>query len=79
MEIKVLGSGCSKCASVEKVIRQACEELNLNANIVGEHDMMKIMNYNVMSTPAVVINEKVVSSGKVLTLSQAKALLELYC
>ena len=79
MEIKVLGSGCSKCASVEKVIRQACEELNLAANIIGEHDMIKIMNYNVMSTPAVVINEKVVSSGKVLTLSQAKTLLEPYC
>ncbi len=65
MEIKVLGTGCSSCkalyASVEKVIK----EMNLDAVLVKEEDLEKIMSYNVMSLPALVIDEKVVAKGRI--------------
>ena len=65
MEIKVLGTGCSSCkalyASVEKVVK----EMNLDATLVKEEDLEKIMSYNVMSLPALVIDEKVVAKGRI--------------
>ena len=75
MEIKVLGTGCAKCRSLEKVTRKAAKELKLNASIEKVEDIQKIMEYAVMRTPALVINEKVVLSGQVPKLSQIKELL----
>jgi len=75
MEIKVLGTGCAKCKSLEKVTRQAVEELNLDASIEKVDDIQKIMEYAVMRTPALVINEKVVMSGQLPKVSELKELL----
>ena len=75
MEIKVLGTGCAKCKSLEKVTRKAVEELNLNASVEKVEDIQKIMEYAVMRTPALVINEKVVLSGQLPKISQVKEIL----
>ncbi len=75
MEIKVLGTGCAKCKSLEKVTRKAVEELNLDATVEKVEDIQKIMEYAVMRTPALVIDEKVVLSGQVPKVSALKELL----
>ena len=75
MEIKVLGTGCAKCKSLEKVTRKAVEELNLDASVEKVEDIQKIMEYAVMRTPALVINEKVVMSGQLPKISELKELL----
>lgn len=64
MEIKVLGTGCAKCKTLERVTKEAVEELNLNASIEKVEDIQKIMEYGIMSTPGLVINGVVVFSGK---------------
>jgi small redox-active disulfide protein 2 len=75
MEIKVLGTGCAKCKSLEKVTRKAVEELNIDATVEKVEDIQKIMEYAVMRTPALVIDEKVVLSGQVPKVSELKELL----
>ena len=75
MEIKVLGTGCARCKSLEKITRKAVEELNLSATVEKEEDIQKIMEYAVMRTPALVINEKVVMSGQVPRIAELKELL----
>ncbi|MFH0758019.1 MAG: thioredoxin family protein [Bacteroidota bacterium] len=75
MEIKVLGTGCARCKSLEKITRKAVEELNLDATVEKVEDIQKIMEYAVMRTPALVINEKVVMSGQVPKVAQIKDLL----
>lgn len=75
MEIKVLGTGCAKCKSLEKVTRQAVKELNLDATVDKVEDIQKIMEYAVMRTPALVIDEKVVISGQLPKVSELKELL----
>lgn len=75
MEIKVLGSGCARCKSLEKVTRKAVEELNLDASVDKVEDIQKIMEYAVLRTPALVIDERVVLSGQVPSVSQLKELL----
>lgn len=76
MEIKILGTGCPSCKTLYETTKQAVSELGIEANVVKEEDMVKIMQYNVFSVPALVINEKVVSSGKKLSLEQVKNLLK---
>ena len=75
MEIKVLGTGCARCKSLEKVTRQAVEELHLEATVDKVEDIQKIMEYAVMRTPALVIDEKVVISGQVPNVAELKELL----
>ena len=75
MEIKVLGTGCAKCKSLEKVTRKAVDELNLDATVEKVEDIQKIMEYAVMRTPALVVNEKVVLSGQLPKLADIKQLL----
>jgi small redox-active disulfide protein 2 len=75
MEIKVLGTGCARCKSLEKVTRKAVEELNLDATVEKVEDIQKIMEYAVMRTPALVINEKVVMTGQVPKVALVKDLL----
>lgn len=75
MEIKVLGTGCAKCKSLDKVTRKAVEELNLDATVEKVEDIQKIMEYAVMRTPALVVNEKVVLSGQLPKLAEIKELL----
>lgn len=75
MKIKVLGTGCARCKSLEKVTIKAVEELKLDATVEKVEDIQKIMEYAVMRTPALVINEKVVISGQVPKVSELKELL----
>ncbi len=65
MNIKILGTGCSKCKTLEKLTRDAVTEIGLAADIEKVEDIMKIMNYGVMSTPALVVDEKIILSGRV--------------
>lgn len=65
MEIKILGSGCSNCAKLEKITKEGIAHLGIEAEVEKVEDMQKIMSYGVMSTPALVINGVVKLVGKV--------------
>ena len=64
--IKVLGSGCKNCITLADNVKEALKEIQMEADIVKVTDFGEITRYGVMSTPALVVNEKVVSYGKVL-------------
>jgi small redox-active disulfide protein 2 len=65
MEIKILGPGCPKCQQTEKIVKEAVAEAGVDAQVEKISDIMKIMTYGVISTPAVVVDGQVKSSGKV--------------
>ena len=75
MEIKVLGTGCPKCKALEKTVINTLAELEITADVSKVEDIMKIMEYGVMRTPALVINEKVVLSGYVPDTKELKNLI----
>ncbi|HUH41572.1 MAG TPA: thioredoxin family protein [Sulfurimonas sp.] len=75
MKIEILGTGCSKCAQLEAVVKQAVASSGKFAQILKVDDLMKIMEYQVISTPGLVIDGKVVSSGKVLSVDEVLALI----
>lgn len=78
MEIKVLGPGCTKCKSTYKVIEKVIKENNLeDVKLTKVDDIMEIMNYNIMTTPAVVVDEVVKLKGQVPSESDVKKLLGL--
>lgn len=64
MKIKILGTGCAKCKSLEKITRKAVEEMNIQADVEKVEDIQKIMEYGIMRTPALVVNEEVILSGR---------------
>ncbi|QZT37894.1 thioredoxin family protein [Halosquirtibacter xylanolyticus] len=70
MEIKVLGTGCAKCKTQEKYVQDAVAEANVEATVEKEEDIMKIMQYGVMATPAIVIDNEVVAKGRVLSVKE---------
>ncbi len=76
MNIKILGSGCKNCIALEKHVKQALEESGKVADVVKVTDFAEIAKFNVMKTPALVINEKLVSSGRVSSVAEIKSLLE---
>jgi small redox-active disulfide protein 2 len=75
MEIKVLGTGCAKCKSLEKLTREVVAEINIEADIQKVEDIYKIMQFGVMSTPALVINQKVVLSGRLPSNTELKEII----
>jgi len=75
MEIKILGTGCTKCKALEKATINALAELDIAANVSKVEDIMEIMNYGVISTPALVIDEKVVIKGRVPSENEIKEIL----
>ncbi len=75
MNIVILGPGCPKCKTLEKITRDAVNEMGIAANISKEEDIVKIMNYGIMHTPGMVINGKVVLSGRVPSAGELKELI----
>lgn len=67
MEIKVLGTGCAGCKALYEQVGQVVNELGIQATLSKEEDLIKIMAYNVMSLPALVVDGKVVGKGKLST------------
>lgn len=76
MIIKILGSGCKSCISLTENTKAALEEMGIEAEIVKVTDFKEIMAYGVMSTPTLVIDEKVVSLGKTLKPKEISKILE---
>ena len=75
MEIKILGTGCPKCKALEKSTTEAVKELGLEAKVTKVDDIMKIMEYGILRTPGLVIDEKVVLSGRLPSSSELKSIL----
>lgn len=78
MDIKILGTGCAKCKNLEKVTREVVEKNGFNATITKVEDIMDILKYNIMSTPALVVNETVEIKGRVPSADEIKQLLSKY-
>jgi len=75
MDIKVLGTGCPKCKALEKAVVNSLSELHIQADVSKVEDIMEIMQFGVMQTPALVINGKVVLSGRLPKDQELKSLL----
>lgn len=75
MEIKVLGTGCAGCKALYETVVKVVAEGGIDATVSKEEDLIKIMSYNVMSLPGLVIDGKVVSSGRKLSAPEVKELL----
>ena len=75
MEIKILGPGCPNCRTLDKITREVVEKNAINAKVTKVEDIMEIMKYGVMSTPALVVDEKVVIQGRVPSADEIKQLL----
>lgn len=76
-EVKILGTGCPKCKQATSIVEQAVAELGLsNVSIEKVEDIMKIMEYNVMSTPAIVIDGNISIKGRVPSVNELKKLLQ---
>jgi small redox-active disulfide protein 2 len=67
LTVKVLGSGCSNCVQVEDVAKKVVTSLGLQAQVIKVTDHMEIMHYNLLATPGLVVNEKLVSAGRIPT------------
>ena len=76
MIIKVLGPGCANCVNLERVTREALEQLGVEATVEKVTDFPTIVGYGVMSTPGLVVDEKLVLSGRVPTAAHVREILE---
>ena len=75
MIIKILGMGCPSCSALEKNVKEALKQLNKTEEVIKITDIKEIMGYGIMSVPALVVDEKVLSYGTVLSVDEAKGLL----
>ena len=78
MEIKILGTGCAKCKTLEKLTRDVVEQNGIQATITKVEDIVEIMKYNIMATPALVVNEKVEIKGRIPSADEIKQVLSKY-
>ena len=76
MKIEILGTGCAKCAALEKAVKEAVARSGKFVQVEKVEDITKIMEYQVMSTPGLVIDGKVVSTGKVLSVDEVLKLMQ---
>ena len=74
-KIKILGTGCAKCNKLEEESRKAAKEMNIKFTVEKVSDINKIMDYGVMMTPALVVNEVVKVSGKIPSVEDLKKLI----
>ncbi len=77
MEVKVLGSGCCKCKTAYNVVEKVIKENNLDVTLTKVDDIMEMMSYNILSTPAIVVNGEVKIKGRVPSENEIKELLGL--
>ncbi len=75
MEIKVLGTGCAKCKALEKATKEAIEKTGIDATITKVEDIVEIMQFGVMTTPALVVDGEIAIKGKVPTVDEISKLL----
>jgi small redox-active disulfide protein 2 len=75
MEIKILGPGCPKCKTLEKLTREVVEQNDIEATVTKVEDIVAIMNYGVMTTPALVVDDKVLLKGRVPSFDELKKIL----
>jgi small redox-active disulfide protein 2 len=75
MEIKILGTGCAKCKTLEQLTKEVVSKNNIDATITKVEDIIEIMKYNILTTPALVIDGKVVSKGRIPSTEEIKKLL----
>jgi small redox-active disulfide protein 2 len=75
MEIKILGTGCPKCKALEKMVINTLAEQDVAADVTKVEDIVKIMGYGIMHTPGLVINGKVVLSGRLPSPLEVKELI----
>ncbi len=75
MEIKILGTGCSKCRALEKSITETVKQMQIDAEVTKVEDIVEIMKYGVMTTPALVVNNKILLAGRVPSVNELKKLL----
>jgi len=78
MKLQIAGPGCPRCQLTEKNVMDACAELNITADITHIYDVMEYAKLGVRATPAVIIDGKVVISGKVPTVEELKRLLSMF-
>ncbi|MEP2668550.1 MAG: thioredoxin family protein [Cyclobacteriaceae bacterium] len=74
--IKILGTGCPKCKQTEAVVKEVIDQLGIEATVEKVEDIEKIMEYNVLSTPALVIDEQIKIKGRVPMSDEVKSLLQ---
>ena len=77
MEIKILGTGCAKCKTAQAVVEKVVAESGLNATITKVEDIVEIMKFNVMFTPAIVVDEIVKIKGRIPSEKEVKQILGL--
>ena len=75
MEIKILGTGCPRCKTLEKTVINALTEMDIAADVSKVEDIVKIMGYGIMHTPGLVINGKVVLSGRLPSANEVKEII----
>lgn len=75
MKIKILGSGCQKCKTLEKMTLDAVNSTGVSATVEKVEDIMKILEYNVIQTPGLVIDEKVIITGRIPSIDELKRIL----
>ncbi len=75
MEIKILGTGCPNCLTLEKRVRKVVAQNEIQADVTKVDDIVDIMSYDIMSTPGLVIDEKVVSKGRIPSEDEIKEFL----
>jgi len=72
LTVKILGSGCANCKKLEAVAREAASASHIEAEFLKVTDMQQIMAYDLLSTPGLVVNEKLVSSGRIPTVAEVQ-------